>query len=232
MPNRETFFRVSLGFLVSGCQANIPVKTKAQTDADFRRDAATIEQFGNAHPWSGSDEIEDIPQALSRIEAIKAKGAAYIDAEDLKCTRKQQALLQERDTVQKKKQAVIDAYESAEAAKVSKRPMGSFGLAYYKLLGQNRFQPYFDEEALKKSGIRLGVYQLDIPFAVVTCNRTLCVASSDTFAVQPAVTILTPRTPALRPGIRLPYALVDIMGTNDIGVLVVRLLAPMMSVPR
>lgn len=213
---------VIFGILVSGCQNHTPVKTKVQEEADFRRDTTIIEQFGSAHPWSGSDRAEDIPQALARIEATKAKGTAYISAQDRKYAREQQILTQ----ADQKKQEAMDSYERSEAAKVNKHPMGSFGTAYFKLYQLNRFQPYFDEMALTESEIQQGVFTLDIPFTIIKCDHSFCLASSDTFSVQPAISILTPQTPALRPGIRLPYYLVDVMGINDIGILVVRLLAP------
>ena len=69
----------ALGLLISGCQNNTPARTKVQTEAEFRRDAINIVQCGSTHPWSGSDRLQDIAQALTRIEATQAKGAAYVN---------------------------------------------------------------------------------------------------------------------------------------------------------
>lgn len=213
-------------FCLSGCQV-YNLGSVSESKQLFRDDIARIETFASVHPWSVGELSGDTDVALRKVDFLERMGPAYLELRDTHYAVAQRIDASKSDAVRIAEQQRLNTYERRVAIEAGKQQMGSFAEAYFKLFEMSNYQPRFEESAIGKSRIRDGVYLLDLPFQVRKCTADVCFASA-TVGIgsnSSIVTLAFVRSVPYTPGQIMPSSYIEVLGPDQNGTLVVRVLA-------
>ena len=214
-----------IGLVITGCQQSTP-KTVASSTAhstQFLQDVARIDAFTDAHPWASEEVSGDIDEALIEVEDLKRRGPAYLLQRD-----KAYAFAIEAQNLANERRVRRESqYRNEVAARKNKTYQGSFIAAWLKLFRVDHVLKPAMQSEVNRSGIQRGIYELDATFVVSGCEGTVCMATAmiPPNDVPVRISALLPRRPS--PGDVITPALIEVLGADSHGDLVVAVVGPL-----
>ncbi|KPY20008.1 MULTISPECIES: hypothetical protein [Pseudomonas syringae group] len=228
--------RILIGLVLvalGACQTSPPIKVPDR-ERQFLKDSARINAFVDRHPWSAEEVSGDIGDAVAKIEYLEHMGPGYLQQRDDEYTKQMHVDQQKRTAVQNSEQKRVAQYEQRVARSVHKRPMGSFGEAYYRLYAANQFTGRSMKAPIMQSGMLDGIFNLDLAFRVRRCNENACFAVSETGIGKNSerITVSFIRPVPLLAGDVVRPSYIEILGEDAQGILVAKVLAPTLNYVR
>lgn len=228
--------RILIGLVLvalGACQASPPIKV-LDSERQFLKDSARINAFTDRHPWSAEEVSGDMGDAVAKIEYLEHMGPGYLKQRDDEYTKQEYVDQQERTADQNAERKRVAQYEQRVASKVHKRPMGSFGEAYYRLYAANQFAGRSMKAPILQSGLLDGIFNLDLAFRVRRCNDNACFAVAETGIEKNSerITVSFIRPVPLVAGDVVRSSYIEVLGEDAQGTLVARVLAPTLNYVR
>lgn len=218
---------------LGACQTSPPIKV-LDRERQFLKDSARINAFTDRHPWSAEEVSGDIGDTVAKIEYLEHIGPGYLQQRDDEYTKQMHVDQQERADDENTEQNRVAQYEQRVASSVHKRPMGSFGEAYYRMYAANQFAGRSMKAPIMQSGLLDGIFSLDLAFRVRRCNDNACFAVAETGIGinSEKITVSFIRPVPLIAGNVVRPSYIEILGEGAQGTLVARVLEPTLNYVR